>query len=141
MTGSQKGGTVLASLMAVMTLVMASQSQPALQFIFGEFRTFASLPLFGPVAVAAIVGAVAPAWMPHLVPAKWERHATKRVTRLLGFSVAFVMVYSRYPSAIGAQYGLFAGTAAYVLYTIGSSLFYRHFPDIEPKSMKDDDHV
>lgn len=139
MTTGQKTGTALAGVMAVLTLLMASQSLPVMQFLFGEVRTFASLPLFGPVAVAAIVGAVAPAWLPHLVPARWERHATKRVTRLLGFSVAFVMVFSRYPNAIGAQYGLFAGTAAYVLYTMGSSLFYRHFPKAEPPSMKPDD--
>lgn len=139
MTNGQKGGTALAGLGAVLTLVLASQSLPAVQFLFGEIRTFASLPLFGPVVVAAVVGAVAPAWLPHLVPPSWARHTTKRVTRLLGFSIAFVMVFWRYPSPVGAQYGLFAGTAAYVLYTIGSSLFYRHFPQAEPPSMKPDD--
>lgn len=139
MTNGQKGGTALAGIGAVLTLILASQSLPAIQFLFGELRTFANLPLFGPVVVAAFVGAVAPAWLPYLVPSSWERHTTKRVTRLLGSSIAFVMVFWRYPSAVGAQYGLFAGTMAYVLYTMGSSLFYRHFPQAEPESMKPDD--
>jgi hypothetical protein len=139
MTPPQKTGTALAGVIAVLTLLLASQSLPVLQFIFGELRTFANLPLFGPVVVAALVGAVAPSWLPHLVPSSWERHTTKRVTRLLGSSIAFLMVFWRYPNAIGAQYGLFAGTMAYVLYTMGSSLFYRHFPQAEPESMKTDD--
>lgn len=139
MTGTQKTGTALAGVMAVLTLLLASQNLPMAQFLFGEIRTFASLPLFGPVVIAALFGAVAPAWLPHIVPASWERHTTKRVTRMLGFGSAFVMVFWRYPSAIGAQYGLFAGTLAYVLYTMGSSLFYRHFPKAEPPSMKPDD--
>lgn len=139
MTNGQKGGTALAGVGAVLAILLASQSLPAVQFLFGEIRTFASLPLFGPVVVAALVGAVAPAWLPYLVPTNWARHTTKRVTRLLGCSIAFVMVISRYPNAVGAQYGLFAGTMAYVLYTMGSSLFYRHFPKAEPESMKPDD--
>lgn len=139
MTNTQKTGTALAGLMAVLTLLLASQSLPVMQFLFGELRTFANLPLFGPVVVAALVGAVAPAWLPYLVPPSWERHVTKRVTRLLGFAISFGMVFWRYPNAIGAQYGLFAGSMAYMLWTMGSSLFYRHFPQAEPPSMKPDE--
>lgn len=141
MTNGQKSGTALAGVGAVLTLLLASQSLPVLQFLLGELRLFASLPLFGPVVVAAVVGAVAPSWLPYLVPPAWERHTTKRVTRLLGFCIAFAMVICRYPNAVGAQYGLFAGTMSYVLYTMGSSMFYRHFPKAEPESMKPDDGV
>lgn len=140
MTSGQKTtATVGVGLIAVLTLLLSSQSLPVLEFLFGQIRVLAGLPLFGPVVIAAAVGAIAPAWLPHALPASWERHTTKRVTRLMAVSIAFLMVFWRYPNAVGAMYGLFAGSLAYVLYTMGSSLFYRHFPDAEPCSLRPDD--
>lgn len=141
MTGSQKavGAGIGVSLLAVLTLVLSSQSLPVIQFLFGELRAFAALPLFGPVVVAMVVGAISPAWLPHVLPESWPAHRTKRVTRLLGFCIAFGMVTVRYPSAIGLQYGLFAGSGAYMLWTMGASFFYRTVPKAEPPSLKADD--
>lgn len=124
-TGQKVGAGALATVLAVLTLVLSSQSLPVIQFLFGELRTFAALPMFGPVMVAALVGTVAPFWLPHVLPACWPAHRTLRVTRLLGFGIAFVMVAARYPSAIGVQYGLFAGSAAYMGYTMASAGLYR----------------
>lgn len=138
MTDGQKTGTTLATVLAVLALVMGSQSLPFLQWVFGEFKVMAGLPLFAPVTIAVVVGAAAPAWLPHVLPATWPAHRTKRVTRLLGFGIAFVMVAARYPSAIGLQYGLFAGTGAYVLWTMVSSFVYRTLPQTKPKSLDDD---
>lgn len=137
MTSGQKAGTTLAGVLAVLTLVLASQSLPVIQFLFGEFRAFATLPLFGPVLVAVIVGSIAPAWLPHALPSSWPSHRTKRVTRLLGFCIAFAMVVVRYPSLIGLQYALFAGSGAYMLWTVGAGFYYRHMPENAPGSLLD----
>ena len=127
MTTSQRvGAGALATALAVLTLLLSSQSLPVIQFLFGELRTFAGLPLFGPVLIAAVVGTAVPFWLPHLLPPAWPAHKTLRVTRLLGFCIALGMVASRYPSAIGVQYGLFAGSLAYMGYTMASALLYRH---------------
>ena len=125
-TSEKVGAGALATVLAVLTLVMSSQSLPVLQFFFGEIRTFAGLPLFAPVLMAALVGTIVPFWLPHLLPATWPSHKTLRVTRLLGFCTALAMVASRYPSAIGVQYGLFAGSLAYMGYSMASALLYRH---------------
>lgn len=138
MTGSQKTGTALAGVLAVMTLLLASQSLPVMQFLFGQVRTFASLPLFGPVTVAVLVGAIAPAWLPHVLPSSWPVHKVKRITRLSGFTIGFLVVFWRYPNAVGFQYGLFAGSGAYMVWTVVSGFVYRHAPKVEPPSMKPD---
>lgn len=139
MTGAQKavGAGALATVLAVLTLLLSSQSLPVIQFLFGELRAFAALPLFGPVTIAMVVGAVAPGWLPHFLPDCWPAHRTKRVTRLLGFGIAFVMVVCRYPSLIGLQYGLFAGSGAYMLWTMLASFIYRTAPHVQPPSLVD----
>jgi hypothetical protein len=140
MTSEQKiGAGTLATVLAILTLVLSSQSLPVIQWAFGEFKAFAGLPLFAPVTMAVIVGAIAPAWLPHVLPACWPEHRTKRVTRLLGFGIAFLMVVGQYRSAIGAQYGLFAGSGAYMLWTMLASFVYRVVPQAKPPSMKTDD--
>lgn len=139
MTAGQKTGAGIGvTVLAVLTLVLSSQSLPVIQWLFGEAKTLFGLPLFAPTTIAMLVGAGAPAWLPHVLPAQWPAHRTMRVTRLLGFGIAFVMVFSRYPSALGAQYGLFAGTGAYALWTMGSSFVYRMRPHMQPPSLKDD---
>lgn len=124
-TGQKVGAGALATVLAVMTLVLSSQSLPVMQFLFGELRTFAGLPMFGPTVVAALVGTIAPFWLPHLLPGSWPPNKTLRVTRLLGFGISMVMVAARYPSAIGVQYGLFAGSLAYMGYTMASTFVYQ----------------
>lgn len=136
-TQQKLGAGALATVLAVLTLVLSSQSLPVIQFMFGELRVFAGLPLFGPVLVAAAVGTVAPFWLPHLLPASWPAHRTLRVTRLLGFCIALGMVAVRYPSAIGVQYGLFAGSLAYMGYTMASACLYRRLGH-KPCSLRED---
>lgn len=130
------GNTKFAGVLAVLTLLLASQSLPVIQFLVGELKVFAALPLFAPIVIAAIVGAIAPAWLPHMLPASWPPHRTKRVTRLLACGIAFVMVIWRYPSAIGFQYGLFAASMAYVVWTMLSGYVYRKMPHLTPPSLE-----
>lgn len=137
MTDSQKNGTFMVSLLAVLTLVMGSQSLPFLQWLFGELKTVAGLPLFAPVTLAVIVGAGAPAWLPYALPPSWPAHRTKRVTRLLGFLIAFAMMAVQYRNAVGVQYGLFAGTGSYVLWTVVSGFIYNRLPSTKPASLDD----
>lgn len=125
--------------MAVLTLMVSTQGLAFLKWVFGEFKVIAGLPLFMPVTVAMVVGAIAPAWVPHLLPPTWPRAATLRVTRLLGFAIAFLMLAYRYPSAIGVQYGLFAGSGSYMLWTVGQNLLYRWFPHLKPPALVDED--
>lgn len=140
MTTQQKvGAGAGAILLAVLSLVLSSQALPFFQWMWAELKLLAALPLFAPTVIASIVGGVAPAWLPHILPRCWPAHRTMRVTRLLGFGIAFVMVACRYPSAVGIQYGLFAGTGAYVVWTVGSGLFYRMRPHAQPESLKGDD--
>lgn len=140
MTAQQKvGAGALATVLAILTLVLSSQALPFFQWIWTELKVLAALPLFAPTVVAILVGAGAPAWLPHVLPPCWPAHRTMRVTRLLGFGIAFLMVVCRYPSAIGIQYGLFAGTGAYVVWTIASGVFYRMRPHAQPESLKDVD--
>lgn len=140
MTTPQKvGAGAGATVLAILALVLSSQALPFFQWIFGEFKVLAGLPLFMPTTIAMLVGAGAPAWLPHVLPPCWPAHRTMRVTRLLGFGIAFVMVFCRYPSAIGFQYGLFAGTGAYVLWTMAAGFYYRVRPQAQPESLKGDD--
>lgn len=139
MTSGQKTGAGIGvTALAILTLVLSSQSLPVIQWAIAEVKLLFALPLFAPTLIAMLVGAGAPAWLPHVLPSCWPAHRTMRVTRLLGFGIAFVMVFSRYPSAIGAQYGLFAGTGAYVLWTMGSGFYYRMRPQAQPDSLKGD---
>lgn len=138
-TGQKTSAGIGVTILAVLTLVLSSQSLPVIQWIFGEFKVLAGLPLFAPTTIAMLVGAGAPAWLPHVLPPCWPAHRTMRVTRLLGFGIAFVMVFWRYPSAIGFQYGLFAGTGAYVTWTMASSFYYRLRPQAQPESLKGED--
>ncbi|MCD9096178.1 hypothetical protein [Luteimonas fraxinea] len=139
MTAQQKvGAGAGAILLAILTLVLSSQSLPFMQWMWAEVKLIWALPLFAPTVFAILVGAGAPAWLPHALPPCWPAHRTMRVTRLLGFAIAFLMVVSRYRSAVGIQYGLFAGTGAYVVWTIGSGLFYRMRPHAQPESLKGD---
>lgn len=133
------GAGGLAVVMALGTLLVSTQGLAFLQWAFGEFRVVAGLPLFAPVTMAMTVGAIAPAWLPHVLPPSWPRAATLRVTRLLGFGIAFLMVAARYPSAIGVQYGLFAGSGSYMLWTIGQNLLYRWMPHLKPAALVDED--
>lgn len=137
MTTTQKTGTLLATVLAILTLVMGSQSLPFLQWLFGEMKTVMSLPLFAPLCIAVGVGAGAPAWLPYALPSSWPAHRTKRVTRLLGFLIAFGMMVVNYPNAVGVQYGLFAGTGSYVLWTVVSGFIYNNLPKTKPASMDD----
>ncbi|MEF3081879.1 hypothetical protein V3391_06585 [Luteimonas sp. SMYT11W] len=140
MTTQQKvGAGAGAILLAILTLVLSSQSLPFFQWVWAELKVLGALPLFAPTLMASIVGGFAPAWLPHFLPPHWPAHRTMRVTRLLGFGIASLMVICRYPSAIGIQYGLFAGTGAYVVWTIASGLFYRMRPNAQPESLKSDD--
>lgn len=140
MTTQQKvGAGAGAVLLAILTLVLSSQSLPFFQWVLAELKVLAGLPLFASTVIASIVGGVAPAWLPHALPRSWPSHRTMRVTRLLGFGIASLMVICRYPGAIGVQYGLFAGTGAYVVWTIASGLFYRLRPQAQPESLKGDD--
>jgi hypothetical protein len=136
-TTAQKTGTALATALAILTVVLGSQSLPVIKFLFGELRAVLALPLTVPVMVAVIVGAVSMSWLPHLLPRTWPAHRTKRVTRLLGFATAFLMIVSRYPNAIGIQFGLFAGTGAYVLWTVVAGFVYRALPQTKPESLDD----
>lgn len=138
-TGQKASAGIGVTVLAVLTLVLSSQSLPVIQWMFAEIKLLFALPLFAPTVIAMLVGAGAPAWLPHVLPACWPAHRTMRVTRLLGFGIAFVMVFSRYQSAIGAQYGLFAGTGAYVLWTMASGFYYRMRPHSQPESLKDVD--
>ena len=139
MTTGTKVAGVGVGLMAIMTLLVSTQGLQFLQWAFGELKVVAGLPLFVPVTLAMIVGAIAPAWVPHLLPPSWPRAATLRVTRLLGFGIAFVMLVARYPSAIGVQYGLFAGSGSYMLWTVGQNLLYRWVPGLKPLALIDED--
>lgn len=139
MTAQQKvGAGAGAILLAILTLVLSSQSLPFFQWVWTELKVLAALPLFAATVIAAIVGGFAPAWLPHTLPECWPAERTMRVTRLLGFGIASLMVVCRYPSAIGIQYGLFAGTGAYVVWTIASGAFYRMRPNAKPESLKGD---
>ena len=135
MTGAQKTGTLLATVLAILTLVMGSQSLPFLQWLFGELEEVVRLPLFAPLSIAVVVGACAPAWLPYALPESWPAHRTKRVTRLLGFLIAFAMIVVNYPSPVGIQYGLFAGTGSYVLWTVVSGFIYNNLPKTKPASL------
>ena len=137
-TGTKVAG-VGVGLMAILTLLVSTQGLQFVQWVFGELKVVAGLPLFVPVTLAMIVGAIAPAWVPHLLPPSWPRAATLRVTRLLGFGIAFVMLVARYPSAIGVQYGLFAGSGSYMLWTVGQNLLYRWMPHLKPPALVDED--
>lgn len=139
MTTSGKVAGVGVGLMAVLTLLVSTQGLAFLQWALGEFKIIAGLPLFMPVTLAMIVGAIAPAWLPHVLPPTWPRAATMRVTRLLGFGIAFLMVAARYPSAIGVQYGLFAGSGSFMLWTIGQNWLYRRMPHLKPAALVDED--
>lgn len=137
MTAGEKTGTLLASVLAILTLVMGSQSLPFLQWLFSEAKQVFTLPLFAPLSIAVIVGACAPAWLPYALPSTWPAHRTKRVTRLLGFLIAFSMMVVQYRNAVGVQYGLFAGTGSYVLWTVVSGFVYNHLPRTKPESLED----
>lgn len=137
MTTGEKTGTLLASVLAILTLVMGSQSLPFLQWLFSEAKQVFTLPLFAPLSIAVIVGACAPAWLPYALPSTWPAHRTKRVTRLLGFLIAFSMMVVQYRNAVGVQYGLFAGTGSYVLWTVVSGFVYNHLPRTKPESLED----
>lgn len=136
-TGQRVGAGALATVLAVLTLLLSSQSLPVMQFLFGEFRAFASLPLFDDVAIAVFVGAVTPAWLPYLLPARWPAHQTRRATCLLGFGAAFLTVVITYRNLIGLQYGAFSGSGAVMLYLLGSDWYYGRYPDKRPASLQD----
>lgn len=137
MTTPQKvGAGAGATILAILALVLSSQALPFFQWVFGEVKVMAGLPLFMPTAIAVFVGAVAGAWLPGFLPATWPAERTTRVTRLLASGVAFLMVACRYPSAIGVQYGLFAASGAYVLWTMASGYYYRMRPQAQPESLK-----
>ena len=123
-------------LMAALTLIISAQGLSFLQWLVGEFKVLAGLPLFLPLTIAVVVGAVAPAWLPHVLPQKWPPNRTKRITRLMSFMIAFAMVTWRYPSALGMQYGLFAGTGAYMLWTVVSGFIYERWPNAKPPSLE-----
>lgn len=129
-----------ATMLAVLGLLLGSQALPAVKFLFGEFRAFASLPLFDDVAIAVFVGAVTPAWLPYVLPRSWPAHQTRRVTCLLGFGVSFLGVVVTYPSLIGLQYGMFSGSGAVMLYLLGSDWYYSRYPDKAPASLQDRTH-
>ena len=133
------GAGGLAVALALGTLLVSTQGLAFLQWAFGEVKIITGLPLFMPVTQAMVIGAIAPAWLPHLLPGSWPRAQTLRVTRLLGFAIAFVLVAARYPSAVGVQYGLFAGSGAYMLWTIGTNFLYRWVPGLKPTSLVDED--
>ncbi|MEN1941025.1 hypothetical protein WCE39_08020 [Luteimonas sp. MJ174] len=122
--------------MALISLLGSTQFLEFSRWVVGELRIFWQLPLFGAVVVATMVGAVAPAWLPHLLPDSWPRPLTLRVTRLLASGIALVMVASQYRSLVGLQYACFAATGAYVLWTIGSNCIYQRFPDLQPASLR-----
>lgn len=135
MTNGQRAGAGV-TVMALMTLVLSAQGLPALQYIFGEIKLLAELPLFDDVLIAILLGTFAPAWMPYALPASWPRHVTKRVTRLMACSIAFLAVFGLFPSLRGAQYGAFAATSSYMLWTVLATWVYRVAPDLEPPAMK-----
>lgn len=139
MTSPQKvGAGAGAIILAILTLVLGAQSLPVLQWLFGEVKLMAALPMFGPTAMAAVVGVFAQLWFPYMLPATWEPHKTKRVVRLLGFSLPLLMVFWRYPNAVGFQYGIFAGAVSYMLWTVLAGLMCRVAPDKQPESLKSD---
>lgn len=137
MTFDSKTGAILTTILAILTLLLGTQSLIFFQWLFGEFHVLFGLPLFEPVLLAVIVGAIVPAWLPHALPQNWPAYRTKRVTRLLGFWVAFFMVVIPYRSMVGVQYGLFAGTGSYALWTAISNMVYRHFPQTKPDSLSE----
>jgi hypothetical protein len=123
-------------LMAVLTLFISAQGLSFLQWLVGEFKNLAGLPLFLPLAIAVVVGAAAPAWLPHALPQTWSPNRTKRITRMLSFMIAFAMIATRYRSIVGVQYGLFAGTGAYMLWTVASGFIYERWPNAKPPSLE-----
>lgn len=122
--------------MALISLLGSTQFLEFARWIVGELRIFWELPLFGAVVIATLIGAVAPAWLPHMLPDSWPRPLTLRVTRLLASGIALVMVASQYRSLVGLQYACFAATGAYVLWTVGSNYVYQKFPALQPGSLR-----
>jgi hypothetical protein len=136
MTEKSAKATLGVGLMAVLTLLVSTQGLEFLRWFMGEFKVLFGLPLFMPLTIAVMVGAAAPSWLPHLLPESWPPNRTKRVTRLLGFCIAFGMIVVRYPSVIGVQYGLFAGTGAYFVWTVVSGWIYWLWPKAKPSSLE-----
>lgn len=122
--------------MALISLLGSTQFLEFARWLVGELRIFWQLPLFGAVVTATLIGAVAPAWLPYMLPDSWPRPMTLRVTRLLASGIALVMVASQYRSMVGLQYACFAATGAYVLWTVGSNYLYQRFPSLQPGSLK-----
>ncbi len=136
MSESKATATLGATFLAVFTLIIGSQGLEFLRWAMGEFKVLAGLPMFVPLTVAVVTGAIAPAWLPHMLPESWPPNRTKRVTRLLGFCIAFTMIVVGYPSVAGVQFGLFAGTGAYMLWTVVSGFVYQRWPKAKPSSLE-----
>ncbi|HEY1034620.1 MAG TPA: hypothetical protein VGE09_06535 [Pseudoxanthomonas sp.] len=136
MTEKKATATLGAGFLAVLTLLLTTQGLEFMRWGMVEFKVMFGLPMFMPLTVAVVTGAFAPAWLPHALPESWPPNRTKRVTRLLGFCIAFGMIVVRYPHVVGVQYGLFAGTGAYMLWTVGSGLVYARWPKAKPSSLE-----
>lgn len=135
--GAGVGAFVLAALGILFGAGAAPHLLPMLQFLAGEARGFVGLPLFDDVVISVFVGAVLPAWMPYVLPPAWPAHRTRRVTCLLGFGVAFLMVVTTYRNLIGLQYGMFAGSGAVMVYLLVADWYYGRHPCKVPRSLSD----
>lgn len=136
MSETKATATLGAAILAVLTLFVSTQGLEFARWALGEFKVVFGLPMFVPLTTAVIVGAGAPAWLPYMLPESWPPNRTKRVTRLLGFCIAFGMVVVRYPSPAGLQFGLFAGTGAYMVWTVVSGFIYQRWPKAKPSSLE-----
>ncbi len=131
---------VAAGIVAILTILASTQGLKLVELVVGSISGMFMLPLFAPVLMAIFVGVACCAWLPHMLPEGWTRKRTLTLTRLLGGTCAFVLVFSRYPSAVGAQYGMFAAAGAYMVWTMAQGFLYERFPLMRPESLYDNDH-
>lgn len=141
MSAGQKvglGATLLAALGILFAQGAAPHLLPLTQFLFEQAAIFAALPMFDDVLIAMFCGVAASVWLPHLLPASWPAARTRRVTSLLAFAVAFMIVVSTYRNLIGLQYGLFAGSSAVMVSLLGIDWYYSRARCRRPGSLEDE---
>ena len=138
MSEGAKASGWLAAVLAILTLLLSTQGLGFLQWAQDALLAVIMLPMFIPVSMAVFVGAAMSSALPHFAPDSWSRRRTMAWTRVIAGFSAFFMVAFRHPTPIGIQYGIFAASGAYMVWTIAQNSLYEKYPDLRPHSLDED---